>query len=70
VPLFELLQGPDPQSLLLPLAAPLFGNIRQIKKIWRKRVGVEIAESLSKSHSVSGASFPKKWIGAKWYLVV
>ncbi len=37
----KLAQKPGPNSLLLPFAASFFSNIRQIKKIWRKRVGVE-----------------------------
>src|SRR5258708_14397936 len=34
-------QEPIQNPLLLPFAASLFCNIRQIIRIWRKRVGVE-----------------------------
>jgi hypothetical protein len=42
VPPFELAQEPTQNPLLLPFAASLFCNIRHIKRIWRKRVGVEL----------------------------
>src|SRR6266436_8712264 len=41
VPPLELAQEPHPNLLLLPFAASFFCNIRHIKRIWRKRVGVE-----------------------------
>src|ERR1700681_1507055 len=34
-------QEPIQNPLLLPFAASLFCNIRHLKQIWRKRVGVE-----------------------------
>src|SRR6266436_3512976 len=41
VPPLELAQEPHPNLLMLPFAASFFCNIRHIKRIWRKRVGVE-----------------------------
>ena len=35
------LQKPDAYPLMPPFAASFFCNFRQIREIWRKRVGVE-----------------------------
>jgi hypothetical protein len=43
VPPLELAQEPTQNPLLLPFAASLFCNIRHVKRMWRKRVGVEFA---------------------------
>ena len=41
----ELAQKPTQNPLLLPFAASPFYNIRHIKRIWRKCVGVECNHS-------------------------
>ena len=41
MPSLEFAQEPDPKSLIAAFRCLLFCNFRQIREIWRKRVGVE-----------------------------
>jgi len=58
VPPLELAQEPTQNPLLLPFAASLFCNIRHIKRIWRKRVGVEPKHSTPKSRRMMTLRLP------------